>query len=243
MWSAAVNHLVLGDDTPADDKLRFDCLWCCEYNAACQEELLSDASHVHPGHVFANALDCIRSADNTRLGDSAGQDAVRDHILGAPCSSTMWCVKCGKYCKAEQADLHIAGSPCQDFSCLGSRSQINGKRNRPFFSWCRHRLHLREPFVLHENVVSFGLQHLATCLSAEYAVVKRFELCATMFGWASKRRRQFVILVHRSLLRSDIPATFSTKLDTMMALFFRECKYGLLQYAGASESELAEDLA
>jgi site-specific DNA-cytosine methylase len=253
MWAAALNTAFFGDtsaasasDPSSDDALIFRCLWCCEFNRACQEELLSDVSHAHPEHVFADVLACVgRPMDGSpRLGDGLSSCALRDHILNSPPSAAMWCVRCGKFCRPGQADLHIAGSPCQDFSVLGSRAQISGSRSLPFYCWCRQRLHIREPFILHENVVAFGTQHVDDCLASEYSVVRRWELCPSLFGWASKRRRQFVILVHKAVLLSDIiPANFSTHLDSLLGLFYRECKYGLLKYAGASESELTEDLS
>jgi site-specific DNA-cytosine methylase len=49
-------------------------------------------------------------------------------------------VKHGRRCRPVQADLHIAGSPCQDHSKLGARTQMAGPRSRFFFAWAAHRL-------------------------------------------------------------------------------------------------------
>jgi hypothetical protein len=107
--------------------------------------------------------------------------------------------------------------------------------------WAKHRLDLGKPFIIHENVPQFGVSELTSCSSSTYTIIARRVLCPTQFGWPSKRKRQFVLCVHNSLLSSDVvPGLIADRFSTMLSLFERSCGYGLIEYAVACDDELLE---
>ena len=101
---------VLGGNT------RFHPAFAIEFNAACQEELLSLP---HPlDHVFGNILDCLPPGVQVACGlnckASEDQDAetVMNHSWKCHILTKAWCYKCGRVCSLTPTDKHTAGSPC-----------------------------------------------------------------------------------------------------------------------------------
>ena len=47
------------------------------------------------------------------------------------------CLTHGQTCSLTNADVELAGSPCQDHSLMGPRNGMDGVRNVAFFSWAK----------------------------------------------------------------------------------------------------------
>ena len=92
--------------------------------------------------------------------------------------------------------MHIAGTPCVDFSLKGKQLQLRGQATGHLFVWLGQRLRLQEPLIIQENVPQFDpaiindiLGHLYT---QDSIVLDPYEL-----GWPIARRRRCTIPRHR----------------------------------------------
>ena len=142
-----------------------------------------------------------------------------------------WCVRHGRYCIAPVSMIEVAGTPCQDFSSLNQgRSGLSGSRNIFYWVWVRLRRGRQELIWIHENVVGFGIESLQQDLGDLYSII-RVVLCPTSLGWASKRRRQFCIGAHKSLMRlplcrSPCSSYSLATLDVFLQdVFHRRCEF------------------
>ena len=126
--------------------------------------------------------------------------------------------------------------------------KLDGSRNRCYWAWVRMRRQFQEDVIIHENVVGFGLAALTEDLSHLYELT-RCLLCATMFGFASRRKRQFVVCIHRRLriVILTVPSgTYSvlSGLEEFISLVFgRSCEFSQTEYAIADALEIAAELA
>ena len=98
--------------------------------------------------------------------------------------------------KAEDADVHVAGTPCTDFSVRGLQQGLQGKTTPALFAWIGQRLIIQEKYVLQENVMGFVTDLFQELLGHLYyiqqAVIDPAEL-----GWPIVRKRKFTLLIHK----------------------------------------------
>ncbi len=98
------------------------------------------------------------------------------------------------------SDLEVAGTPCQDHSSLNmTRQNMEGSRNVFYLAWVVLRTSRQESVFIHENVVGFGIETLIQDLGHLY-YIERIVVSASTLGWATKRRRQFCVGIHKRLL-------------------------------------------
>ena len=74
-------------------------------------------------------------------------------------------------CSMPTACLHVAGTPCVDWSSMpgSSRSKECGNAALPFYAWAALQYLVQDLVIVHENVPSFDpslLEYLNTCLAA-----------------------------------------------------------------------------
>ena len=60
--------------------------------------------------------------------------------------------------------MHVAGSPCTDFSSMGLRKGLNGETMVAFLVWIRLILTHLPIIIIHENVVNFPASFWRICL-------------------------------------------------------------------------------
>ena len=98
--------------------------------------------------------------------------------------------------QALPADVHIAGTPCVDYSSRGSKRGSQGKSTGPLFAWICQRLLLQEPYVVQENVTGFSTDLLADtmghCCHIECATLDPAE-----YGWPIIRKRKYTVMRHK----------------------------------------------
>lgn len=234
----------LNSHTGATVPLLIEYLFGIEKRESCQEELL----HLYDGPqcLFADQIGFI--CDGSRVKDDSPPAFVRKVVFESRVFDSLWCIRHGDTCVCRRADLHIAGTPCTDFSSMNSkRKLLSGNKNRYYFAWVRHRRHLREPTWVHENVVSFGGSHLEDDLGELYFIF-RVVVCSTALGWASRRKRQFCIGVLKPLFTtlsrspSTLPYTLADLEEFIRDTFGRSFRYGLLDYCDAPSDEFADEL-
>ena len=84
-----------------------------------------------------------------------------------------WCQHHSTDCEYPDAELHIAGPPCVDWSLMGQRKGKDGPTYKHYATWCGMRRRRREKAVLMENVP-------CACFSSMGIAVFRF-----FFAWGS----------------------------------------------------------
>ena len=95
-----------------------------------------------------------------------------------------------------ESDLHIAGSPCVDYSPRGARGAENGHAYSCFLIWVAKRILLQEAIIIHENVREFQPGTLLAFLGQLYHVESTL-LNPQNQGWPIARCRRYTILRHR----------------------------------------------
>ena len=116
------------------------------------------------------------------------------------------CIVHGCDCTHRRADLHIAGTPCTDFSNMGSLNKENGRTTAYFLIWAHLRRLLREPRVICENVEGFLVWLLEVTLGMVYDI-HTVVLDNDIFGLAVRRRRRYTLMTLRGLVLMKQPYT------------------------------------
>ena len=220
-------------------------VWGIEKRASCQEELL----HMEggPACLFEDQAGFI-DIGWSRITARSSVSFVRNLILHGRVLPSGWCLRHGDQCYCLRADLHVAGTPCTDFSSMNSkRKLIHGSKNKLWYAWVRHRRVLMEPVWLHENVVQFGLDHLNNDLGDLYFVF-RIVVCSLALGWPSRRKRQFAVGILKTMFStiarapSVSPYDFEHLESFVRDIFRRRFRYTLLQYCQATNEDIADEV-
>lgn len=120
--------------------------------------------------------------------------AVSDRV--ACLKHRLWC-KCRKYephAPFLSNDLEVTGTPCQDYSPMGSRNGIFGKQFIIFITWVKVCKHQRPKIIVHENVPQFPVTLLHEYFSDDYWIFC-IETDAQDLGlYAMSRPRSYAIM-------------------------------------------------
>ena len=147
------------------------CQFHIEWDRLCQEELM-----IHP---HSSCMSCCfgdvsslwkpkaaKLVENLR--SSSGHDIVS---MLKPCimnnvgvKTNCWCGRHHTNCKLQSSTLHVAGSPCTDFSNLGKKQECEGKTNCDTIAWIGSARQLEHHVVILENVVSETLLEMVYSL-------------------------------------------------------------------------------
>ena len=98
--------------------------------------------------------------------------------------------------EALEADVHVAGTPCVDFSPRGKCEGALGKTIQHFYCWIAMRRDFQEKFILQENVKGFETKLIADCLEDIY-YIHIVILDPHQCGWPISRCRKFTVLRHK----------------------------------------------
>ena len=101
----------------------------------------------------------------------------------------------------EAAQLHVAGTPCNDFSSRGEMQGVNGPTFTHFLSWASMRLRLQEEAGCQENVDSFPTALLHQLIGHLY-FVDTSTLTPLSFGFPVSRVRKYSVFRHRYKTRA-----------------------------------------
>jgi site-specific DNA-cytosine methylase len=106
------------------------------------------------------------------------------------------CIIHERTCTAERALLHVAGTPCVDYSNIGKRSGILGGGMLPFLAWVGQRRRLQEAAILRENVQQFAQELLEKFLGDLY-VIQSSVFKSAVLGRACDRERRLTWMLHK----------------------------------------------
>jgi site-specific DNA-cytosine methylase len=121
--------------------------------------------------------------------------------------------------KALEATIHVAGTPCTDFSSRGTQNGVMGKSFVFFLAWIGMRIMLQESVVIQENVTQFCTDTLMSLLGHLYCF-QIVELCPTQLGWPVARMRRWTVMRHKYKTGAfKMPLTIFTKLFYKPLLF------------------------
>eukprot|EP00959_Pyramimonas_sp_CCMP1952_P433774 9083439-Pyramimonas_sp.AAC.1 len=160
----------------SDDTIRVDhtdnthrprCLFGVEIDAAARAELKL-LPH-GPECVFYNVVDFFRDshrdficAHASTLTAAHFEDLVMSGNLTRRHAA---CCIHGMACELHRADIHIAGTPCPDWSPQqNQRLGEHGPTSLAYYAWCATRRLIQEPGILHENVPEFPVSCLERVL-------------------------------------------------------------------------------
>ena len=145
------------------------------------------ADHASPVPCGADILQWLPPDVRARALIMSG-DTLRDLLLGNTFSPNM----CGADRKSYvYGDLHIAGSPCIDFSPMGIGRKECGPSMPCFLTWARGLREQRPIVAIVENVARFPISLLGSVFGDMYAVDSVLPE-AKDFGMAAKRRRLYI---------------------------------------------------
>ena len=114
-----------------------------------------------------------------------------------------------------EADIHIAGTPCVDFSSRGTQEGEEGSAQVCFMCWLLHRAAVQEAYIIHENVPGFQVEGLSRALGRWYDVDSAL-VCPSWFGWPITRKRRYTVLRHKV---KSLP--FRSPWSVFTKMFFR----------------------
>ena len=144
---------------------------------------------------------------------------LRELLLSATsCTKrSAYCMRCNSYCYTPEADVHVAGSPCTDFSIRGGRAELQGATTWGLMSFISMRRQIQEAYWIQENVQEFPVSLLSELLSDLYEIQSCI-VDAGAIGWPITRKRQYV--VGRHLHKT---CSFHMQLVDFVAKFTRPC--------------------
>ncbi|CAE7909469.1 unnamed protein product [Symbiodinium microadriaticum] len=131
--------------------------------------------------------------------------------------------------------IHVAGSPCIDFSRRGKRQGAAGPTAVVFAIWMAHFLRSNVPILIHENTPDFPdallLDPLHYFGSRRWKMVV-FNLCPTMFNIPAKRQRRYSVVWDAGRI------SFGGSYKEFVDLWVQECdkKGGIFFRAGQAFS-------
>jgi hypothetical protein len=156
-------------------------LWCMDRDSECRAELALLNAAMRTDHstcIFGEITDCVRSSGRTaviaRAHVMGPEDFERLCKSGSLVQSAMFCHAHNKLCDTTRANIHVAGTPCPDWSrAQRDRSGLHGQTALAFYVWVAQRRHVQESAVLHENVQDFPASLLESLLGGPVVLAIR----------------------------------------------------------------------
>lgn len=126
-------------------------------------------------------------------------------------------VHTGSPVAARPGDIHVAGSPCTDWSSMGQQQKLSGPTAAAFLVWTRWMLDNEPTIIIHENVKRFPVRILVELFGASYSV-HSIELTPKEVGWPIARPRRYSLLLKKGR------ATLQRPLVELKEAFHQEVK-------------------
>jgi len=143
-------------------------LFAIDWNAGCRTELAQCPSP--PQCIFGDIHGWLHARVQSKVVAQLKSFtleqlmAIVTHANGL--ATTCYCHQHQTECPLRMATIHVAGPPCTDWSSFGSRLGEGGKTALALAIWIGHRLKLREPIIIHENVEQCDMRIVKTYLEA-----------------------------------------------------------------------------
>ena len=147
-------------------------------------------------------------------------------------SLVSYCYACEKQCTYKHSHGHVQGSPCTDFSSMGTLKGTCGKTICYWLAWSTLMLMVRPFWVVCENVKSFPVWIVEAMFGHIYDIHSAV-LCGTSLGKAARRERRYTLMTLRSAVCLTRPLSDATRLFGRVAAQSHSWRNYLL--AGTSE--------
>ena len=148
------------------------------------------------------------------------------------------CSKCDRHCEYDPGSIHWAGTPCVDFSPMGSQKGGEGKSALCFATWCALMLLCLPPLIIHENSHRFLVEILIRIFHKFY-VIESFIVCASSYGNPIRRRRRWSVL----RLKGSVHKIGTASMETVLSHLFRNDHHDFTAYLVADRASFDADLA
>eukprot|EP00959_Pyramimonas_sp_CCMP1952_P180113 3766667-Pyramimonas_sp.AAC.1 len=173
-----------------------------EIDKHCQAELLE-----HPGApecLFGDIVGFLSENINNKLKDLKSNRALTLDDL----STALWretgkisgMRKCichdAPRCRFKVGRLHIAGTPCIDFSPKGLRATVKGKTLNIFVAWVALMRCSAPALIIDENSHLFSVDILQDSLGDMYIICATI-ICPSSLGWPVRRPRRWALLASK----------------------------------------------
>eukprot|EP00959_Pyramimonas_sp_CCMP1952_P019346 408996-Pyramimonas_sp.AAC.1 len=110
---------------------------------------------------------------------------------------------------SEKLRLHVAGTPCIDWSAMGQLLGFNGPTAVIFECWVHERLFEEEDVIIHECTRNFPVSCLSERLGEKYVILSLL-ITPQEFGWPCSRPRRWTIMVKKSAYKVNVPYTLDS---------------------------------
>ena len=234
----------LGSSADADDQrppITSDSV--VEWNEHSRTELMQHRPP--PSHVYVDIQEFISEEIRRGVMNAAAKhhwtmtELVKTLLQPGAITRSATRKRCGRLCCIPTSSLHIAGTPCVDFSSMpgGSRLGAIGSAAVPYFTWLGLRVLLQENIIVHENVVGFPIELLSDYLGHIY-VVFTLVMSLCKMGWPGRRERRITLLIHKRKVQVRLPWT-----PALVQRCERKCTICFRQWLLADTNELEQERA
>ena len=186
--------------------------------------------------VYAlEASEVAKQLRNTKSGRALQElgPAVRKGLAVQTCAH---CIKHNIVCEMYTAELHIAGSPCTDWSNFGCHNTIEGKTDIDWLAWIGLRVKLQEAQIQMANVIPVDINLVMDFLGHLYNV-EYTDVSSEQFGWPVRRPRKYIVLKHKwKTLPNPV------ELRVWAERFHRLCCISRGDFLASTEHEVSDDL-
>eukprot|EP00959_Pyramimonas_sp_CCMP1952_P467695 9492040-Pyramimonas_sp.AAC.1 len=198
---------------------------------------LSDSCHFGDiSNFWVPELQPTIEALRDRSGDAVEQ--LQEAILsGRSVRIKGRCLTHTRMCFLKTAFVHVAGTPCPDWSQYGDGDGARGKTIVDTLCWCALRRKLQEAVVVQENVRGFDVTLLRVLLGDLYEIDSDFVGDAFDFGWPAHRVRRCTVMRHKSFTMPPV-----VPLPTFMLRLHRPCRVDFHAFLFADDAELQDEL-
>ena len=235
----ALGTIERGLATAGMQELSVRSLFAVEINTECQTELQCLATK--PDCIYADMVELIAPGirEHTReyghrlRFDDLVQLAKKPKFAIAHAS----CMIHRSTCTAQCASLHVAGTPCVDYSSSGKRSGILGGTLLPFLAWVGQHRTLQEPAILHENVQQFAPELLDKFLG-DMCIIQSCVFNAAVLGHACDRERRLTWMLHKG----HVNVSPQNNWPESLPFFVRTCTFTWEAYCVSTAEEREEEI-
>lgn len=231
-----------------EHRVKYDCIFAVERDFVCQYEL--QLLPEPPQHIFGDITDFVNESFATifiKHLDRWSYDELVHFARTPNCVSRHASCVCHPTCRAcriETADLHIAGTPCVDFSSFNNDPRgVQGPTMYVYIIWVALRTILNEPFVLHEIVPGkngSSIRPLEKLLADRY-IIATVVFDAYKCGHPCHRERRLTWMTHKSKVVVEPSTPWPSYPEQFYRDLSEQCTYHI--YMLASDELLRDDLA
>ena len=155
---------------------------------------------------------------------------------GRAIAPSAYCIRHKCMCELQCARIHIAGTPCTDFSKMGQQKEVSGGTTLHLLVWIGMRLKLQESVIIQENVVAFDTGFMAGFLGSLYYLDVAVENSLD-FGFPVRRERKWTIMRHKVKTLSQ-----RHPLNVFTRMFYRVARCNWNAFLRSTPEEIQAEL-